>query len=659
MRIDVTRFRTAFFEEAVEHLATIERGLIELERSGGDAELMNEIFRSVHSIKGASGSFGLNDIAEFTHGFESVLDRLRQGQMRPDRALTTLLLRAADILSGLVRAAQGGGAPPAGVGEVRTELESLLSGSGGAKGPVPVREDGGHRKEGSRFRISFRPGRDLFRSGMDPLLLLRDLENLGTISDVELDRSELPALALLDAEACYLAWQLTLVTDQTESAVREVFTFVEDACRLEIVALPDQAGPVDLPAQVERRTPAAESSIRVATEKVDELINLVGELVIAQAMVSEIIDGFSLKRLGDLRAAIAAMARNTQELQARVLSVRMLPVAMVFNRFPRLVRDLAEHCGRVVRLEVLGEDTELDKGVIEKLGDPILHLVRNAIDHGIEAPEERLARGKPAEGRLRLAAYHEGGNVVIEVTDDGRGLDPQKIRAKALERGLVKPDETLTDDQLHALIMAPGFSTATAVTDVSGRGVGLDVVRQNVESLNGSVGIESRSGEGSTMRIRLPLTLAIVDGLALRVGEQTFIVPLLAIRESFRPRPADLKSVFGQGEIVLVRGEPLPLVRLHRQFGIGEAVTDPASGLVLVLSSEGTSVGILVDELLGQSQFVVKSLEQQYRRVDGVMGATILGDGRVALILDAPELARLALLREPERDALCVSGERA
>ncbi|MBK8233474.1 MAG: chemotaxis protein CheA [Candidatus Eisenbacteria bacterium] len=659
MRIDVTRFRTAFFEEAVEHLATIERGLIELERSGGDAELMNEIFRSVHSIKGASGSFGLNDIAEFTHGFESVLDRLRQGQMRPDRALTTLLLRAADILSGLVRAAQGGGAPPAGVGEVRTELESLLSGSGGAKGPVPVREDGGHRKEGSRFRISFRPGRDLFRSGMDPLLLLRDLENLGTISDVELDRSELPALALLDAEACYLAWQLTLVTDQTESAVREVFTFVEDACRLEIVALPDQAGPVDLPAQVERRTPAAESSIRVATEKVDELINLVGELVIAQAMVSEIIDGFSLKRLGDLRAAIAAMARNTQELQARVLSVRMLPVAMVFNRFPRLVRDLAEHCGRVVRLEVLGEDTELDKGVIEKLGDPILHLVRNAIDHGIEAPEERLARGKPAEGRLRLAAYHEGGNVVIEVTDDGRGLDPQKIRAKALERGLVKPDETLTDDQLHALIMAPGFSTATAVTDVSGRGVGLDVVRQNVESLNGSVGIESRSGEGSTMRIRLPLTLAIVDGLALRVGGQTFIVPLLAIRESFRPRPADLKSVFGQGEIVLVRGEPLPLVRLHRQFGIGEAVTDPASGLVLVLSSEGTSVGILVDELLGQSQFVVKSLEQQYRRVDGVMGATILGDGRVALILDAPELARLALLREPERDALCVSGERA
>ncbi len=659
MRIDVTRFRAAFFEEAVEHLATIERGLIELERSGGDAELMNEIFRSVHSIKGASGSFGLTDIAEFTHGFESVLDRLRQGQMRPDRALTTLLLRAADVRSGLVRAAPGGGSPPAGDGEVRTSLESLLSRSEGAKALVPVRADGGHRKEGSRFRISFRPGRDLFRSGMDPLLLLRDLENLGTISEVKLDRSELPELALLDPEACYLAWQLTLVTDQTESAVREVFTFVEDACRLEIVALPDQAGPVDLPAQVERRTPAAESSIRVATEKVDELINLVGELVIAQAMVSEIIDGFSLKRLGDLRAAIAAMARNTQELQARVLSVRMLPVAMVFNRFPRLVRDLAEHCGRVVRLEVLGEDTELDMGVIEKLGDPILHLVRNAIDHGIEAPEERLARGKPAEGRLRLAAYHEGGNVVIEVTDDGRGLDPQKIRAKALEKGLVKPDDTLTDDQLHALIMAPGFSTATAVTDVSGRGVGLDVVRQNVESLNGSVGIESRSGEGSTMRIRLPLTLAIVDGLALRVGGQTFIVPLLATRESFRPRPADLKSVFGQGEIVLVRGEPLPLVRLHRQFGIGEAVTDPASGLVLVLSSEGTSVGILVDELLGQSQFVVKSLEQQYRRVDGVMGATILGDGRVALILDAPELARLALLREPERDALCVSGERA
>lgn len=653
MRIDVSRFRAAFFEEAAEHLATVERGLIELERAGGEPELLNEIFRCVHSIKGASGSFGLNAIADFTHHFESVLDRLRQGQLQPNAPLVSLLLRAFDVLGGLVRAAQENSEAPSNTETVRQELEAVLA--GGAPCPVARPEEAAAKSPAGlsaaqgtvhRFRIAFRPSRDLFRTGMDPLLLLRDLEGLGAISDLELDASELPELGALDPESCYLAWNLTLATDHGEAAIREVFTFVEDLCVLTVEPLVERTAGEPLP--TERRV-TGDSSIRVATEKVDELINLVGELVIAQAMVSEVIEGFTPKRLGELCAAIAAMARNTQDLQARVLAVRMLPVAMVFNRFPRLVRDLAEHCGRTVALEVVGEDTELDKGVIEKLGDPILHLVRNAIDHGIEPPEARAAAGKPTEGRLKLAAYHEGGNVVVEVSDDGRGLDAARIRAKGIERGLLRPDESPSDEQLHALILAPGFSTAERISDVSGRGVGLDVVRQNVEALNGSIGIESRAGRGTTIRIRLPLTLAILDGLALRVGAQTFIMPLLAIRESFRPRPTELKRVMGQGEIVLVRGEPLPLLRLHQLFGIDGAETDAERGLVLVVAGEGMNIGLLVDELMGQSQFVVKSLEQQYRRIEGVMGATILGDGRVALILDAPELARASLVRQSER----------
>ncbi|MFN8548712.1 MAG: chemotaxis protein CheA [Candidatus Eisenbacteria bacterium] len=654
MRIDVSRFRAAFFEEAAEHLATVERGLIELERAGGEPELLNEIFRCVHSIKGASGSFGLTAIADFTHHFESVLDRLRQGQLQPTAPLVSLLLRAFDVLGGLVRAAQEGGDAPSSTEAVRQELEAVLA--GGA--PTTVARAGEaaatttaavNVSKGAmrRFRIAFRPARDLFRTGMDPLLLLRDLQGLGAVSDLEMDASELPDVGALDPESCYLAWTLTLATDQGEAAIREVFTFVEDLCVLTVEPQVERSAG-DAPPAFERRA-GGDTSIRVATEKVDELINLVGELVISQAMVSEIIEGFTPKRLGELSAAIAAMARNTQDLQARVLAVRMLPVAMVFNRFPRLVRDLAEHCGRAVALEVLGEDTELDKGVIEKLGDPILHLVRNAIDHGIEPPDARVAAGKPVEGHLKLAAYHEGGNVVVEVSDDGRGLDTARIRAKAIERGLLREDEAPTEEQLHALILAPGFSTAEQISDVSGRGVGLDVVRQNVEALNGSIGIESRSGRGTTIRIRLPLTLAILDGLALRVGAQTFIMPLLAIRESFRPRPTELKRVMGQGELVLVRGEPLPLLRLHQLFDIEGAETDAERGLVLVVAGEGVNIGLLVDELMGQSQFVVKSLEQQYRRIEGVMGATILGDGRVALILDAPELARASLVRQSER----------
>jgi two-component system chemotaxis sensor kinase CheA len=382
----------------------------------------------------------------------------------------------------------------------------------------------------------------------------------------------------------------------------------------------------------------------VPTDRVDHLINLVGELIIAQSMVSQIAGSFSIEKLPALLEAIAATERNTRDLQERVLSIRMVPASAVFNRFPRLVRDLSAASGKLIRLELSGEDTDLDKAVIEGLGDPLTHLVRNAADHGLESPEERADTGKPGEGVIRLSARHVGGAVIIELSDDGRGLDTARIRAKAVERGLVRADEALTDEQLHALIFQPGFSTAAVVSDLSGRGVGMDVVKRNLEALNGSIAIETAPGRGTRFRIRLPLTLAVLDGMALDVGGRVFILPLLAIVESLRPKASEVRTIMGAGEVVMVRGEAIPLLRLHRVLRVPAAVTAPERALVVIAESDGRRVGLLVDQLLGQSQVVIKNLETHFRRVEGVMGATITGEGRVALILDLQGLVRLGAL---------------
>jgi two-component system chemotaxis sensor kinase CheA len=382
--------------------------------------------------------------------------------------------------------------------------------------------------------------------------------------------------------------------------------------------------------------------VRVATAKVDKLVDLVGELVIAQSVAGQIVDHFEPDRLHQLREAFTALERNTRELQERVMAVRMQPIGGVFSRFPRVVRDLAAASGKTMVLEILGEETELDKSVIEQLADPITHLVRNSADHGIEPPAERLEAGKPEQGVIRLQAYHEGGNVVVEISDDGRGLDAVKIRAKALERRLITNADALSEEEVQSLIFRPGFSTAEKVTDLSGRGVGMDVVRRNVESLNGSIAVRSVPGRGASFRIRLPLTLAILDGLLLRVGAETYVLPLVSIVESIRPRRADVRALAAGGHVVAVRGEPVPLVRLHAIFGVPDAVADPASGAVVIVEHEGRRLALLVDELLGQQQVVVKTLEANYRKVDGTMGATILGDGRVALILDVSGIATLA-----------------
>jgi len=386
----------------------------------------------------------------------------------------------------------------------------------------------------------------------------------------------------------------------------------------------------------------AGSSIRVAVDKVDRLMNLVGELVINQSMVAQLVHGFTAEKLARLQEAVSEMERNTRELQERVMAIRMVPVASVFSRVPRLVHDLAGRLNKVVEVELVGEDTELDKGVVEHLADPLIHLVRNSLDHGLETPDQRRAAGKPAHGTLRLEAYHRGGNVVIEVSDDGRGLDLARVKAKAIERGLIAATDELDDQEIVDLVFAPGFSTASEVSDVSGRGVGMDVVKRNVASLNGSVALESRPGAGTTCRIALPLTLAILDGLCLKAGDHVYVLPLTTIVESLRPRPAQLRSVFGRGEVVMVRDEVIPLVRLHELFGLTGCVTDATAGLVILVEDHGRKIGLLVDDITGQAQVVIKSLETHYHRVEGLMGATILGDGQVALILDVQLLVRAA-----------------
>jgi two-component system chemotaxis sensor kinase CheA len=380
----------------------------------------------------------------------------------------------------------------------------------------------------------------------------------------------------------------------------------------------------------------------VSTGKVDYLIDLVGELVIAHSMAAQIMNGFTEDRLPRLEAAMKELERHMRELQDRAMRIRMTPVGTIFSRFPRLVHDTGRALGKQVRFEITGEETELDKGMVERIADPLTHLVRNAVDHGIETPEERLAAGKPAEGSLRLSAYHQGGNVIVQLSDDGRGLNTDRIRAKGIERGLITAEEELSPEQVHALIFRPGFSTSETVSDTSGRGVGMDVVKKSVDALKGTVTVETERGRGCTVRIKLPLTLAVLDGLLLRVGEQTYVMPLVSIVESIRPRPEQVRDLAGRGEVVMVRKQPLPLLRLGRMFRTSAEVTDPAHGLVVIVEHDGRQMALLVDELLGQQQVVVKSLETNFRKVQGITGATILGDGRAALILDIAGLVEMS-----------------
>jgi two-component system chemotaxis sensor kinase CheA len=510
------------------------------------------------------------------------------------------------------------------------------------------------------------------RSGNDPLRLLRELATLGRL-EVACDTDALPALADLVPEDSYLSWDLHLDAAVPRSAIDEIFDWVEDDCDLAVMPLPAavaggisearvSAAPEPVarapeapapapppkaesapPPAASKSAPSGGGSIRVDTQKIDQLINMVGELVITQSMLGLLGADFDLGKLDRLREGLAQLERHTRELQEGVMRIRMLPIGFSFNRFPRLVHDLGASLGKRVELRISGESTEVDKTVIEKIGDPLVHLVRNSLDHGIESPAERLAAGKPEVGVIELKAAHRAGNVVIEIRDDGRGLDRDRILRKAVERGQVPPGAALGDAQVWELIFLPGFSTAELVSDVSGRGVGMDVVRRNINELGGCVEIESTRGRGSAITIRLPLTLAILDGQTVKVGDETYVVPLTSIVESIQVRRDMVNLVAGRGETFRLRGEYLPVIRLHETLGVPDPrVTALTDGLLVVVEGDGRRCGLLVDDLIGQQQVVIKSLESNYRRVDGIAGATIMGDGSVALILDVPGLIRLA-----------------
>lgn len=687
MSFDMAQFHQVFFEESFEGLDIMETGLLNMDPGAVDAEEINAIFRAAHSIKGGSGTFGFMNVSEFTHVMETLLDEMRDGRREVTADATDALLKSVDVLRDMLTAARDGGAPDEGRVEAqRGELERVLADRDSAAPVADAHASGGaadpphDEVQPTSWKIVFQPHQHLMRTGNDPLRIIRELGSLGEL-EVECDTSALPLLTDYEPEDSYLSWRLRLIEPVDKARIDEVFEWVEDDCDFAVIPiLPDgyqppapvaeavgqpsaaaATGLAAAPQPVERRIPgpdrrqegerrkgstaaaSASSSIRVDTQKIDTLINMVGELVITQSMLGMLGEDFEMNRVERLKEGLAQLERHTRELQESVMRIRMVPISFSFSRFPRLVHDLSTKLGKKIELKMSGEHTEVDKTVIEKIGDPLVHLVRNSLDHGIETPGERLAVGKPETGTVHLAASHRGGNIVIEIRDDGRGLPRDKILAKAIERGLVRPEDNLSDKDVYDLIFQPGFSTAEQVSDVSGRGVGMDVVRRNINELGGAVEIESTPGKGSSIIVRLPLTLAILDGQTIRVGSETYIVPLVSIIESIQVDPRMLNKVAGRGETFRLRDEYLPIVRMHEVFGIDDHdARDLADGIMVVVEGEGRKCGLFVDDLLGQQQVVIKSLEANYRKVEGISGATILGDGSVALIIDIPGLMRLA-----------------
>jgi two-component system chemotaxis sensor kinase CheA len=707
MKIDLSQFRQTFMQESAEHVESMEAGLLALRSAPDDVETLNAIFRSAHSIKGGAGSFGLTHLVRFTHVLESLLDRLRSLEIPATAEVISLLLQSVDILRAMLNSEQG--EMPERAVQLTEQIERLSATDAPASEPIGERMAGkeplqdGHLagRELNFYRVEFRPHREMFSSGTNPIMLLRNLAALGEVSVCQLHAEELPPLAQLDPEQCHLSWTVELASSCAEAELREVFEFVEHLAEITIrsggrpgepekglalqrpsppEAILEAVSPVvpDMADSVERRKlearrkaeerratkkPAAgaeSSSIRVATEKVDRLIDLVGELVIAQVMTAQMVEDFEPACLPKLRDAVAAMERSTRELHERVMSVRMMAVGTLFQRYVRVVYDIAQATGKQIRLETDGEETEIDKSMLELLGDPLTHLIRNAADHGIESAEVRLAANKPAEGLIHMRAFHRAGRIVIEISDDGAGIDTVRVRAKAVERGLIKEEADLSDDQIRMLIFAPGFSTREEVSDLSGRGVGMDVVKRNVQQLSGTVALSSELGTGSTVSIELPLTLAILEGLMIRVDDRTLVLPLLTVVEAV-PCRGKIMRVAEQAEVIVIRGESIPVLRLCRFLDATPGVDRPdteiaADGyrepgvipaedqrLVVVVEAGRKKIGLMVDELLGQQQVVVKSLEKNLHKVEGLMGATILGDGRVAPILDVTALAELNL----------------
>lgn len=653
--------RESFQAEAVDLLDTMEAKLLELEQGDADEEVVHALFRAAHSIKGGSGTCGLTAVANFTHVVETLLDEMREQRLKATPELISLFLKSVDCLRGMLSAAESGvDFDAAEVAAVQQLLEAELpqAESGSPEPEQPARP----RSDGNLWKVVFKPQREFLHRGNNPLLMFHELAELGSLA-VLVSVEDLPAFEELTPEDLYLWWTLELTSDCAQQDIEEVFAWVEDDCELTIEQIESTAEEAAVSATAESsgpRPPAAASkptnpkqtgSIRVSIDKVDALINMVGELVITQSMLGAFDDysyeDFDAQTVDRIRESITQLAQNTRELQEGVMRIRMLPISVVFQRFPRLVHDLSGQLGKKFELVLEGEQTELDKTVLEQVSEPLVHLVRNSLDHGLEAPEARLAKGKPETGTLTLSAFHRSGNAVIEIRDDGAGLNTEKIRNKAIAQGLVGEKDSLSEDEIHALIFRPGFSTADQVSDVSGRGVGMDVVVRKIKALSGDVSIKSVEGKGTTVRIHLPLTMAILDGQLIRIGDRIFILPLLSIVESLQVNHSNVSVVANAAEVYRLRNEPKPIVRLHDVLGLDSSRADLSDALLVVVENGGDQVCLVVDELLAQQQVVVKSLEANYRRVEGLAGATILGDGTVALILDVPRVVAAARQGSP------------
>ena len=685
--IDLSQFHQVFFEEAGENLERMEQQLLGIDIESADDETLNSIFRCAHSVKGGAATFGFADVAGLTHQMETLLDKLRRHELQPDAAMVDVLLQSGDALKAQLALHQSGGTgEPVDTAGLLASFAAFIAGDrpaaavpASARLAAPGAAPAGDSLATGTRALELLVGPLEVPAEADQLVeLFAEITDLGTIEPLD------------GGQAADGMRRFKVVTGSTDDDLLDLFTFHVARDKVKLLPLgpgfgfhagapgapPDEAPPAEPldnsfgffddapgvlgaasattaaysglpPGQPERRgtprpatAPAAEAStLRVSVEKVDQLINLVGELVITQAMLAQTCAGIDLTRHQQLVSGLADLQRHTRDLQESVMSIRMIPMSMVYSRFPRMLRDLAAKLDKKVDFVTHGESTELDKGLVEKITDPLTHLVRNSCDHGIEMPADRRAAGKSETGTITLSASHQGSSIVIEVRDDGKGLSRPKLIKKARERGIDAPDD-MPDAEVWNLIFAPGFSTADVVTDVSGRGVGMDVVKKNITSLGGTVEIESTAGFGMSVRVRLPLTLAIMDGMSVGVNNECYILPLASVVESFQVQPDTVRSIGGSGQVVRVREEYLPVIELARVFDVQRNGVLPGKPVMVVVEAEGRRAALLVDELLGQQQVVVKNLEANYRRVSDVSGATIMGDGRVALILDVGALAR-------------------
>ncbi|OQW74880.1 MAG: chemotaxis protein CheA [Proteobacteria bacterium ST_bin14] len=679
-----------FFIECDEALAAAETALERCRQGHADEETINAIFRAVHSIKGGAGAFGFGALQAYTHGFETLLSDVRDGTVAVTDPLVGLMLRALDVLGDHVEAARDAGAAPddaallaqlasaqAGVLAEPTVDPDLLEGPGEDEFTFDLDamlgDIAADISANADWIVTVHPHAGALANGGEPLLLLRELCALGEAS-VTIDEGAVPDLDAFDPGEGYLRWTVVLPGTVERAAIDDIFDFVGEGCGLTIARVGEEdadRNPIDLPVkaiaaapmvvpvaavtepivapavpvvETAATAPATAQSIRIDLAKLDRLIDAVGELVIAQAMMTQRLTGHNLGGIEEL----AMLDGLTRDIQESAMSIRAQPIGSVFSRVPRILRELEASTGKKVRLELAGETTELDKTVIERLSEPLTHLIRNAVDHGIEPVADRLAAGKAPEGLLHLSAEHRSGRIIIRIADDGRGIDRPRVYAKAVERGLINADAVLSDEDIDNLIFSPGFSTAQTLSNISGRGVGMDVVRQNVKELGGRISIESHPGKGSVFTLALPLTLAISDGMIVTVGDQTLVVPLAHIVESLRPEAQDIQHL-GVGRAMLnVRGRFIPILPLEGPIGARGAITDPTQAVLIIVDTEAAGqAALLVDTICDQRQFVIKSLDTHYRAVGGVAGATILGNGRVALIIDVDGLVAGAVSEMP------------